>query len=69
MKEIDASKSSNIEKISYDGEHMKVYFRSGGVYQYEGVDGELFGRFADADSFGKFFLQEIKGKFPFKRLM
>lgn len=67
MKEINTDKSSNIKSISHDGENLTVIFRSGGVYIYEGVSEEVFNRFCEAESFGKFFLKEIKGNYPYKK--
>lgn len=40
--------SSNIESVAYDGTNLlQVKFKSGGVYQYEGVFPQLYGWFAE----------------------
>ncbi len=60
MKQVN---SSNIELIQYSGTTMTVTFRGGGTYDYDDVPAELFDRFIESDSLGKFFHDEVRGKF------
>ena len=59
--------SSTIRSIGYqeETEHIKsrltVIFNNGARYIYEGVPRELWNRFKDAESPGRFFALEIKG--------
>jgi hypothetical protein len=57
--------SSNIQKIVYDDEmcKLKVTFSSGVTYIYSNIPNDLFEKFIKSDSKGKFFSQNIKGKF------
>jgi hypothetical protein len=57
--------SSMIEEYSYDDETqiLEVTFRNGGTYSYPGVPEDVFQSMKDADSCGRFFLQNIKGSY------
>lgn len=62
--------SSNIDKIGYDAERkaLRVQFKSGGVYDYEDVEPDVFTAFAKAESPGKFFYKEVRNKYEFSKL-
>ena len=70
MTEIIPVVSSTIKSIGYqeETEHIKsqliVIFTSGTRYVYAGVPRELWERFKDAESVGRFFAREIKPAFP-----
>lgn len=57
--------SSNIRSIGYDSDEglLEVEFHSGGVYQYREVPENVFQRFLCASSKGRFFHQNIKGRY------
>lgn len=61
--------SSTIKAIGYDEEteniksRLTVIFASGARYTYAGVPPELWGRFKEAESVGRFFAREIKPHF------
>lgn len=57
-------RSSNIVAIGYKDGTLRVQFSNGTEYDYkgEGVNAELFNSFMNAESAGKFFHQNIKGK-------
>ncbi len=57
--------SSNVAAVGYDVDEavLEVTFHSGGVYRYYGVQESVFQRFLHASSKGKFFHQNIKGKY------
>jgi len=63
-------KSSLIRAIDYDPDTQKltVEFKKGGKYAYSGVTEQFWDEFRTAPSQGKFFMMEIKGKFPFESL-
>lgn len=65
MPEMIPVASSTIIRIEYDEEteRLTVVFNSGARYTYEGVPHELWERFRDAESVGRFFIQEIKNTF------
>ena len=54
--------SSNILMSIYFPKNKTLYisFNRGGVYSYTNVDQELYDRFENSDSQGKFFVNEIK---------
>jgi hypothetical protein len=61
--------SSTIKAIGYDEEtesrvsRLTVIFSSGARYIYESVPRDLWLRFKEAESVGRFFIQEIKPAF------
>lgn len=57
--------SSNIQSIGYSAlrKVLAVEFKSGDVFHYHGVPGETHAAFLEADSLGKFYFKNIKGKF------
>jgi len=57
--------SSMIETYSYDDDTqtLEVTFMKGGTYSYSGVPEDVFQSMKDADSCGRFFLQNIKGQY------
>jgi hypothetical protein len=59
--------SSNIGAIGYDGEAqvLHVQFTSGRKYAYFNVPLEVYDAFLSADSKGKFFAANIRGKYQY----
>lgn len=59
-------KSSNIKSIGYDAaKHLlEVEFTNGTVYQYKDVPQDKYNDLVSADSIGRYFMQNIRGKFP-----
>ena len=59
-------KSSNLTHVGYDAatREMAVTFGSGKTYHYADVPEDVMAQFMEADSKGKFFARNIKGKFP-----
>jgi hypothetical protein len=62
--------STAISEIDYDADRAKllVRFNSGERYIYVGVPGEVHRSFVEADSKGRFFQAQIRGRYPFNRL-
>jgi hypothetical protein len=62
--------STAIREIDYDaeGEKLFVRFASGEHYVYSGVPDAVWRAFEAADSKGRFFQAEIRGRYPFQRL-
>ena len=61
-----AVKSQDIAIVGYESEQSKleVVFRSGNVYQYEGVPEDIYKSLMEAPSHGLYFREHIKDKFP-----
>lgn len=60
--------SSNIASIAHDGENLYVSFKSGGTYRFDDVPAETFDAMCEAESCGKFFHANIKGKHTSSKL-
>ena len=62
--------SGNLAEVGYDPETetLEVMFRHGGVYQYYNLPLIIYERLMQADSLGKFFNSEIKGRYPEARV-
>ena len=62
--------SSNLKSVKYDESSgvLEVEFRHGGVYQYSGVPPEVHRALMDADSHGKYFAAEIRGRYRYERV-
>lgn len=58
-------KSSLINEINYrpKTETLSVTFTNGDVWDYNGVDNTIWEMFRIANSTGKFYLENIKGKY------
>jgi len=62
--------SSNVTATTFDPKtgKLQVWYRSGGVYSYEGVDQDLYDRLRSSPSIGSFIAKNVNGKFKHKRL-
>lgn len=62
--------STAIRDIRYEDDRQKLFvtFTNGGAYVYVGVPGELHRSFVEAESRGRFFVDQIRDRFPFNRL-
>jgi len=62
--------SSNIHAIGFDDEKkiLAVEFKSGGIYHYAGVEPDLALDLVNAESVGRFYSQNIKGKFQGQKM-
>jgi hypothetical protein len=60
-------KSSNISRVEYSGDSMRVEFKRGEVYRYFGVPREKFEGLIKAESAGKYLHREIKGTYEYER--
>ena len=70
MRTFSTDRSSNIKAVSYDDEKktLLVEFKMGGKYVYEEVPAELYESFEKAESAGKFFFVNVRGKYKFNKL-
>lgn len=61
-------KSSNVMRVGHENGALFVEYR-GGTYSYVGVSEKTFGDLLKAESKGKFMNSEIKGKYPYKKII
>ncbi|MFZ4436793.1 MAG: KTSC domain-containing protein [Syntrophales bacterium] len=55
-------KSTNVDSVGYDPESktLTVEFKSGGIYQYAGVQPEMYADLLAAESVGRFVSQVVR---------
>ena len=60
--EMQLVKSSNVKAVGYEVETktLQVEFKSGGVYQYAGVQPEMYADLLAAESVGRFVSQVVR---------
>lgn len=63
-------RSSNIRSAGYDpdAEIMEIEFENGSVYQYLSVPADVYDRFQQASSKGKFLNTPVKNRFRFRQV-
>ena len=61
-------RSSLITSIAHDGDTLEIVFNNGQRYQYKGVTTEDFAAFRDAKSVGRYFGENIRGRFAHERI-
>ena len=61
--------SSNIESIGYDKDLKTLFinFINSGIYEYASVSKNVYVSFMNASSKGKYFYNNIRGKYAFKK--
>lgn len=59
--------SSNLRAMDYDGKNLTIEFRSGAKYEYYNVPEKVILGLQKAPSHGKFFSQNIKGNYQYRR--
>ena len=66
----ERAKSSNIDSVGYDPEtlELQVRFRSGAVYRYAGVPGDVYEEFKAVNFSGRFLNASIKHSFEYERI-
>ena len=69
MKRISVE-SSNLASVGYDEESktLEIQFHSGGVYQYDDVEKEVYDELMSADSKGRYFMSMIRGAYSYGRV-
>lgn len=68
--EIKDVSSSQIKQIGYDDitKKLRVFFNTGGIYDYYEVPETIWESFKNADSKGIFFSTNIKGIYEFNKI-
>ncbi len=66
----DPVQSSNIESIGYDQKAatLEIKFHSGDTYQYANVPESVYTSLFNAESKGKYFQANIRGKYEFSKI-
>ncbi|WP_395295333.1 KTSC domain-containing protein [Kitasatospora hibisci] len=62
--------SSALRSVGYDAARrvLEVEFAGGCVYAYDSVPGRVHGELMAAESHGRYFVREIRGRYPYRRL-
>lgn len=60
--------SSNIDVVGFSDDVLYIRFHNGGSYCYENVSRATFVSMTEAESVGKYFIANVRGKFPFSKL-
>ena len=58
--------SSNIESVGMSGDDLIVKFKTGATYSYKDVPIRVFIELTTAESVGRYFNREVKGKYEYK---
>lgn len=62
--------SSNIRRVGYDAENKELhieFYTNAAIYKYLNVEAEEFNNLLAAESVGRYFHQNIKGKYEFAK--
>ncbi len=68
MEDWEKVKSSNIEAVKYEDGYLFVWFKTGAIYRYEGIDKSMMEELINAPSAGKLFADSIKNDYPYERI-
>lgn len=60
--------SSSIDSVGYEKNVLEVRFRNGGLYRYFDVPEQAVVSLMGAESKGRFFNEEIRGRYPASKL-
>lgn len=60
--------SSLIDELSYENGILVVYFKRGSVYVYVNVPENVFNDFLNAESKGRYFLNNIKERYVYTKI-
>lgn len=62
--------SSNLQAVEYDPDTLvlRVTFKNGGQYEYEGVLQEVVDEMMSADSQGSYFHKNVRMNYPFTKI-
>ena len=68
--ELTPVESSNIDSIGYDSDlkELVVKFKHAATYSYSGVEPNIFRELMSAESKGKFFSQNVKGIYEYRKV-
>ena len=66
-----AVSSSNLSSVGYDPvtQTLEIEFHGGRVYQYSGVPESVHGGLMGAASQGSYFHENIRDKYPYRRIL
>jgi KTSC domain len=69
MKRI-AVESSNLVSVGYDEttKMLEIQFHSGGIYEYDDVEKEIYDDLMNAESKGRYFMSMIRGAYSYNRV-
>jgi hypothetical protein len=66
--ERQAVSSETIAEIGYQDATLEIMFTTGAVYQYFDVPDSVYDQLMRADSHGRFFNEQVRGRFRYARV-
>ena len=68
---LQAVNSKTISKVGYDPQTliMIIEFHTGSMYEFSGVDQDIYQQFINSPSLGTFFSKNLRKKFQYKKIM
>ncbi|GIL41689.1 KTSC domain-containing protein [Roseiterribacter gracilis] len=62
--------SESLAAVGYDPARLllRLQFRAGGLYEYDGVPQRIWRELMRAESKGRYFIDEIRGRYPYHRV-
>jgi hypothetical protein len=60
--------SSNLKSVGYLPRILEIEFKNRDIYQFQNVSEGLYFNLMSSSSKGTFFSENIKGKFPYKKI-
>jgi len=62
--------SSNLDAVAYDRASLTLYiaFKGNRTYRYDGVPPSVFSQLMEAESKGRYFYYNIRGRYPYERI-
>lgn len=63
-------RSSTLNKVAYDAnfQKLRVQFKSGSMYEYDGVEESTYNSLMSASSHGKYFCANIRNSYHYSRI-
>ena len=60
--------SSNIKRIGWKNNVLRVQFKNSGIYDYQEVSKEIYETMITSDSIGSFFARNIRGNYKYIKI-
>ena len=65
---MENQRSSFIHSMELENQIMNLYLHSGEIYRYNNIPEDLYQRFLESESWGRFYNQFIRNHFEFEKI-